>query len=184
MKSNKNKSLGRSVLHVVATASSLVIVVLVSLYIHSITASPEIDDLFMPWYDDTPESFKKGLVKVVFIDSFNKWSMVSKSTDGMYVWPGKIYVVEGSPAYEVYLHELGHHVWYTKLNWFERRDYSKQYAGDDFRPTPYADTDASEDFAEQFRLWYANDTLQRHKGSLWRQMFFQNNIIPLTDRVI
>jgi hypothetical protein len=69
------------------------------------------------------------------------------------------------------LHEIGHRVWFTKLNESQKEEWTAIHNSNNNTVSNYALKDETEDFAETFEWWYAakgiNDTLRYH--------FIQNN---------
>jgi amino acid transporter len=132
-------------------------------------------------YALTAEEMTDGLVSIEVVDRFPLWTFKDeKNTSGLYAAVmRKIYILKDADIPSVYAHELGHHVWHYQLGNRAREIYIEEYENDIYRPTAYANTSVSEDFADTFALMMLGDPTQRIRNTSWRHAFMIDNVFVL-----
>jgi len=80
----------------------------------------------------------------------------------------------------VSLHELGHYIYFKKLNDIERKQYEQLFNDSNIYITDYSMTNAAENFAEEFaakiQCYYISDN-----GSNDRNYYFNKIVRPIID---
>jgi hypothetical protein len=82
----------------------------------------------------------------------------------------------------VAFHELGHHIWYKRLNESQRLEFAGYYNHNPQSVTEYGATDASEDFAERYAhsiicRWYEPQTDNEQKDAFIAQTHIENQVV-------
>ena len=95
-------------------------------------------------------------------------------SDGFYDIKYKVIALRNKDRFETLFnlyHELGHHVWYTKMNETQRNNWESYK---DKGITRYAENSTKEDFAENFAVFYATthhnlvvNSPQKGNGTTW-----------------
>ena len=135
-------------------------------------------------YSMTNKDMTEGLVAIEVVDKFPIWTFKDeKNTSGLYAAVmRKIYILEDSDMVNVYTHELGHHIWFHQLGNRAREIYIEEYNKDIYRPTAYANTSVSEDFADTFAIMALGDSTNRISKLTWRNEFMEEQVFVLFEK--
>lgn len=102
---------------------------------------------------DTPQKFLVGVHLITYEPTFPFLTALPSAPIGTYQYASRsIWIDKESADPGVWIHEVGHHVWYYHLTDDERTTFSSFH--NESQPTNYSSKNIQEDFAESFAIYF------------------------------
>jgi len=127
------------------------------------------------------EPFNLDYLDITFMTKdIRTWFNSYSGTYMIYAKRISVYVMEDGYTPESYRltldHEICHHIWYTRLNNFERNTWEYMYLNSNWSVTEYANTNVKENFAEYCGEYIANNVMEINKKIKERGFEYVKNI--------